>query len=365
MMRHVAANALTFIILGLVILFGIVTWAQSEYRAPGPLTEPLLLEVARGATLTDVTRDLDERNAISDPRIFRIAARYTDMDAGLRFGEYSIPAGASMEEILELLNEGANVLRQIVVPEGWTSWQVVEALNAREELTGEIAAVPAEGTLAPAGYDFQKGDDRNAILARMQARQQEILVTAWTGRDKALPLNSPEELLTLASIVEKETGVPEERPQVAAVFVNRLNRGMRLQTDPTVIYGHHRGQGAAGARAEGERTGHRHALQHLCHRGPAAGADRQSRPRGHRGGGQSARVGGFLFRGGRLGRPCLRRDAGAAQRQRGGLAAARGAAGAGGGSRGGGRGGRRRRASRPRGRRWGSRRPTVGHWVTT
>lgn len=246
MMRHVAANALTFIILGLVVVFGIVTWAQSEYRAPGPLTEPLLLEVARGATLTDVTKDLEAKGAISDPRIFRIAARYTDMDAGLRFGEYNIPAGASMEEILKLLNEGANVLRQIVVPEGWTSWQVVEALNAREELTGEIAEVPAEGTLAPAGYDYQKGDDRNAIIARMQARQQEILAAAWAGRDPSLPLNSPEELLTLASIVEKETGVPEERPRVAAVFVNRLNRGMRLQTDPSVIYGITRGEGPLG-----------------------------------------------------------------------------------------------------------------------
>jgi UPF0755 protein len=246
MMRHVAANALTFIILGLVILFGIVTWAQSEYRAKGPLTEPVQLEVARGATLVDVTRDLEAKGAISDPRIFRIAARYTDMDAGLRFGEYNIPAGASMEEILQLLNEGANVVRQIVVPEGWTSWQVVEALNGREELTGEIAEVPPEGTLAPAGYDFQKGDDRNEILARMKARQEEILVTAWTGRDKALPLSSPEELLTLASIVEKETGVAEERGQVAAVFVNRLNRGMRLQTDPTVIYGITEGKGPLG-----------------------------------------------------------------------------------------------------------------------
>ena len=246
MMRHVAANALTFLILGLVVLFGIVTWAQSQYRARGPLQVPLQFEVARGATLTDVTRELEAKGAISDPRIFRIAARYTDMDAGLRFGEYDIPAGASMQEILELLNAGANVLRQIVVPEGWTSWQVVEALNAREELTGEIAEVPPEGTLAPAGYDYQKGDDRNDILARMEARQQEILVTAWAGRDKALPLKSPEELLTLASIVEKETGLAEERPRVAAVFVNRLNRGMRLQTDPTVIYGITGGEGPLG-----------------------------------------------------------------------------------------------------------------------
>jgi UPF0755 protein len=237
MMRHVASNALTFLILGLVVLFGIVTWAQSQYRAAGPLAAPLLMEVDRGEGLASVTAKLAERGAIANAALFRVAARYTDMDAGLRFGEYEIPAGASMEDILKLLNEGANVARQIVVPEGWTSWQVVEMLNAREDLTGEVAAVPPEGSLAPAGYDFQKGDDRQAILDRMAGEQRRILAEAWAGRAADLPLGSPEELLVLASIVEKETGLPEERPRVAAVFVNRLRRGMRLQTDPAVIYG--------------------------------------------------------------------------------------------------------------------------------
>ena len=237
MMRHVAANGLTLLILALVVLFGLVGWGQSRYRAPGPLSAPLVFEVPRGAGLASVSRELADKGAISSESLFRIAARYTGAEAGLKFGEYQIPAGASMEQILALLNEGANVVRQVVVPEGWTSWQVVETLKANPDLAGDIADIPPEGSLAPAGYDFQRGDDRNALLGRMQAEQQAILAAAWAGRSPDLPLRTPEDLLTLASIVEKETGIPEERPQVAAVFVNRLERGMRLQTDPTVIYG--------------------------------------------------------------------------------------------------------------------------------
>jgi UPF0755 protein len=237
MMRHVAANALTLMILGLVVLFGIITWGQSQFRGEGPLEAPLRFEVARGEGLASVTNRLAEAGAISNPSVFRIGARYTDLDAGLRFGEYEFPAGASMEAILRQLNEGGNVVRQVIVPEGLTSWQVVELLNARDDLGGEITEVPPEGALAPAGYDYQRGEQRQVLIDRMMARQEAILAEAWEGRAPDLPLASPEELLILASIVEKETGVAEERGVVAAVFVNRLRRGMRLQTDPTVIYG--------------------------------------------------------------------------------------------------------------------------------
>jgi UPF0755 protein len=236
-LRHVAANALTLLILGIVVVFGIVTWVQSTYRDEGPLAEPLSFQVERGEGLSSIADKLAEQGAISSPTVFRLAARYTDLDQELKFGEYEIPAGASMREILELLNRGGNVVRQVVVPEGLTSWQVVELLNGREELSGEVPEVPPEGSLAPAGYDFQRGDAREALLERMRAEQEEILAAAWASRAPDLPLDSPEELLTLASIVEKETGVDEERRRVASVFVNRLRRGMRLQTDPSVIYG--------------------------------------------------------------------------------------------------------------------------------
>jgi UPF0755 protein len=246
MMRHVAANALTLLILGLVVIFGIVTWVQRQVEGQGPLDAPLDFQVERGEGLASIADRLAEAGAISNASIFRIAARYGELDAGLKFGEYSLPAGASMREILELMNRGANVVRQVVVPEGLTSWQVVELLKAEAGLAGEVAEVPAEGSLAPAGYDFQRGDDRTALLARMEERQREILAEAWAARAPGLPLESPEELLTLASIVEKETAVAAERPRVAQVFVNRLNRGMRLQTDPSVIYGITRGEGTLG-----------------------------------------------------------------------------------------------------------------------
>lgn len=245
-MRHLAANVLSLLILGLLALLGLVVWGQSQFRAAGPLEEPVVVEVERGAGIATIARTLEEAGAIDNPTVFRIGARYSGLDEGLRYGEYEIAARSSMEDILRLMQQGSNYFRRFTVPEGWTSWQVVEALNAREDLTGEITEIPAEGTLAPATYDISRGDDRLTILARMTERQQQILEAAWEGRDPDLPIESPEELLILASIIEKETGVPEERGEVAAVFVNRLRRGMWLQTDPTVIYGITRGEGPLG-----------------------------------------------------------------------------------------------------------------------
>lgn len=246
MMRHVAANALTLIVLGLVVVLGLVTWGQASFRSAGPLATPVIVEVERGEGLASITRKLEEAGAIESAAVFRLGARYTGLDQGLRFGEYEIAPDMSMEDILRQMNQGTTVVRRITVPEGWTSWQVVEALNAHEELTGEIAEVPAEGTLAPASYDFQRGEERSAILERMASEQERLLAEAWAAREPDLPVNSPEELLILASIVEKETGVAEERGQVASVFVNRLRTGMRLQTDPTVIYGITQGEGSLG-----------------------------------------------------------------------------------------------------------------------
>lgn len=246
MMRHVAANVLSLMILGLLVLLGVIVWGQNQFRGPGPLEEPVIVEVPRGAGLATIAQRLEEAGAIENATIFRIGARYTGLDQGLRYGEYEIAAHATMEDILTLMNRGSNVFRRFTVPEGWTSWQVVEALNAREDLVGEIEEIPPEGSLAPATYDISRGMDRNEVLRRMAERQERILAEAWEGRDPDLPINSPEELLILASIIEKETGIPEERGVVAAVFVNRLNAGMRLQTDPTVIYGITRGEGSLG-----------------------------------------------------------------------------------------------------------------------
>jgi len=144
------------------------------------------------------------------------------------------------------VREKSDTRYRIALAEGATSWQIVEALRKADFLTGEVEEVPAEGTLAPDSYEVRDGDDRGALLADMEERQALRLAEAWANRDENLPIATPEEALILASIIEKETGVPDERGTVASVFVNRLNRGMRLQTDPTVIYGVTEGRGTLG-----------------------------------------------------------------------------------------------------------------------
>jgi UPF0755 protein len=154
--------------------------------------------------------------------------------------EVSVPA------IFETVRGQADTRYRVAFAEGITSWQVVEGLKAVDVLEGEIAEVPPEGTLAPDSYEVRAGDSRESVINRMAEAQEVILQAAWEGRAEGLPLDSAEEALVLASIIEKETGVAEERRQVASVFVNRLERGMRLQTDPTVIYGITEGQGVLG-----------------------------------------------------------------------------------------------------------------------
>jgi UPF0755 protein len=161
----------------------------------------------------------------------------------LRFGEYRIPARASMKEVLDLLASGRTVLYAVTVPEGLTSWEVVELLRASDILTGEIDSIPSEGSLAPETYSVERGDSRAELIARMQALQARTLALAWEGRQEGLRLDSPAQALVLASIIEKETGVAGERARVSAVFHNRLDRGMRLQSDPTIIYGITEGRG--------------------------------------------------------------------------------------------------------------------------
>lgn len=246
MLRHLAANLLTLIIVAMVAVSGVIYWGQSQYTAPGPLAEPVIVTVERGARLADVTEAMLEVGAITNETVFRLGARYDEYDRRLRFGEYQIPAGASMRDILALVASGRSIQYFVTIPEGLTSWEAVQILNAKELLTGEIAEIPPEGSLAPDTYSFDRNANRNDLIARMTQAQEQILAEAWANRQEGLPLESPEELLILASIVEKETAVPDERWDVSSVFVNRLNQGMRLQTDPTVIYGITLGQGPLG-----------------------------------------------------------------------------------------------------------------------
>lgn len=248
-MRHLAANALTILIVLGIALAGVIAWGVNQYRAEGPLTEPTEISIPRGATLPRAAEILAEAGAISDPRIFRLGARYSEMQSRIQAGEFEIPAGSSMESVLIcLVNQSTcrRVVYQITVVEGSTSWQVVEQLKAMETLTGEIDEIPPEGSLAPETYQANRGDTRAEMIQRMRDAQDAILAEAWENRVEGLPISSPEEALILASIIEKETAVAEERRRVASVFINRLNRGMRLQTDPTVIYGITEGKGVLG-----------------------------------------------------------------------------------------------------------------------
>ena len=301
MWKSVASNALTLFIVILVAMAALVAWGRNEFVAPGPLAEPICLQVERGASLAAVSRNLEERGAITDARIFRIGAEYADRADDLKFGSYMVPAQASMSEVLEAItstgrstcgrdlnfrigvtqadvvlseldlttNSYAEVTRfdagteplppeylevsddpalvfRITVAEGVTSWQIVDALKKADFLQGSLETVPPEGSLAPGSYEVERGTERAAIISSMTEKQAAILAEAWASRVEGLPYDTPEEALIMASIIEKETGIAEERGRVASVFVNRMNQGMRLQTDPTVIYGITKGEGVLG-----------------------------------------------------------------------------------------------------------------------
>ncbi|MFW5655848.1 MAG: endolytic transglycosylase MltG [Roseicyclus sp.] len=302
MWKHVAANGFSLLILLAVALAGAIGWGQRQWVSEGPLEQAIFFEVPRGASLRAVSEDLEEAGAVSSAMLFRLGTDYAGAAGDLRFGSYEIPAGASMQTVLEIVTAGGPssfryaatyVLRidgrgelrlreripgtgeivelasfeyeegvpeiytdlverdqitvyRVAVPEGLTSWQIVQGLNEADFLSGEVPDIPQEGMLAPDTYEVRRGEGRVELLARMRAAQEVILAEAWENRVDGLPLESPEEALILASIIEKETSVPEERGQVASVFVNRLNQGMRLQTDPTVIYGVTNGRGVLG-----------------------------------------------------------------------------------------------------------------------
>ena len=302
MWRNLASNMLTLMVVALVAVAGVIAWGQSQYVARGPLERAICLQVPQGGSMTRVANNLAEQGAISNATIYRLGADYTGKAPALKAGSFLIEPGASMQEIVETITGdgrstcGTEILYiiavngqekrvreldpetqefvvtaefdpkaedevppeytaaledvatqyRLVVVEGVTSWQVVEGLNATEILTGEIAEVPPEGTLAPREFAIRPGTDRNELIAQMTAQQQEWLAAAWENRSESAAVDTPEEALVLASIIEKETSLPEERLLVSSVFSNRLKQGIKLQTDPTVIYGITEGVGVLG-----------------------------------------------------------------------------------------------------------------------
>ncbi len=237
---------LALVILAMALVVAVALYGVSRFYAEGPLAEDTVFLVERGSGLGGTANSLADAGIIDNPWIFRFGGVALRQQDRIKAGEFRIAARSTMAEVLREITEGRPILHQVTIPEGFTSWQVVERLQAADDLAGDIEAVPAEGTLLPNTYSYQRGDDRQAVLDAMAAGFQSALAEVWEGRDPDLPISSPQELVTLASIVEKETGVPEERPRVAAVLVNRLVRGMRLQSDPTTIYGITGGQDVLG-----------------------------------------------------------------------------------------------------------------------
>ncbi|HVJ55761.1 MAG TPA: endolytic transglycosylase MltG [Aliidongia sp.] len=211
-------------------------WAFSWFRAPGPLAAPKSLVIARTGRLEPVGAELAEAGIITHPELFAAATWFTRRQGEVKAGEYAFTPGMSPEAALALLRSGKTVVHRLVVPEGLTSAEIVALVEHGEALADQITDEPGEGQLEPETYFYSYGDKRQALIDRMKRARQKQLAELWAARDPEIPLKDVEEAVTLASIVEKETSIPAERPKIAAVFYNRLRLGMKLQADPTVIY---------------------------------------------------------------------------------------------------------------------------------
>ncbi len=222
---------------------GVALWGTLRLMAPGPLEQTTTVVIPRGSGLQAIALTLDEAGVVDSPLLFLYGAA---LSGGLKAGEYAFPAGVSIDGVLDILRQGRTVVRRFTVPEGLTSAQVVALLDREPALSGEVGAPPANGTLLPETYHFSHGDQRAALVERMRGALEQTLAEAWKKRADGLPFDDPRQALTLASIVEKETGVAAERARVAGVFLNRLEAGMKLQSDPTVIFALTDGAGELG-----------------------------------------------------------------------------------------------------------------------
>jgi UPF0755 protein len=233
------------IIIGVVVGGGVL-FGKQRFEAPGPLDDDKMVTIPKGLGIRDISDLLVQEGVIDQPWIFMGGVFVLKARDGLKAGEYQFTKHASLHDVVSTIVEGRVVQHQLTMAEGLTSEQIVERLLQNDVLTGNIREIPREGSLLPESYKFVRGTTREQLIQRMQQAQQRVLQEIWDHRAPDLPLKTPEQLVTLASIVEKETGKPEERSRVAAVFVNRLKQKMRLQSDPTIIYGLVGGKGSLG-----------------------------------------------------------------------------------------------------------------------
>ena len=238
-------------IISLIVLVAIVTGialaiGKQRFDAPGPLREDRVVNIPRGVGIRDIADVLMRDGVIDQPWVFVGGVLVLKAREGLKAGEYQFKAHASVRDVVATIVDGRVVAHQITIPEGLTSEQIIARLLDDDVLTGNIKEVPREGTLLPDTYNFTRGMTREQMIQRMQQAEQRTIKEIWDRHSPDLPIKTPEQLVTLASLVEKETAKPEERSRVAAVFVNRLKQKMRLQSDPTIIYGLVGGKGTLG-----------------------------------------------------------------------------------------------------------------------
>jgi UPF0755 protein len=220
-----------------VLAAGVMAWGYAEFTRPGPLMASRVVVVPPGSGLEQISKTLASEGVIQRAEVFVLGAKLSGEARNLKAGEYRFPERASPRDVMAILKSGETVVRRLTFAEGLTVFQVLEKLNASDGLLGDIKTVPVEGSLLPETYHFSHGDDRSAIVARMTEGMTRSLSELWPDRASNLPYGTIEEAVVLASVIERETGLDDERALIAGVFVNRLRRGMRLQSDPTVAYG--------------------------------------------------------------------------------------------------------------------------------
>jgi UPF0755 protein len=238
--RHPAVIFLNFFLTTVIIaLIGggaAFFFGKMRFESEGALDQARTVGIERGTDVAGIADMLQRSGAISSKWLFIAGVWFSGEQANLKAGEYLVPARASMREIMDTMVAGRGILYSVSIPEGLTSKQIVDRLNADDILLGNIAEVPPEGALLPETYKFTRGDTRENVLNRMRRDRDRIVTDVWNRRANDLPISTIDELVVMASVVEKETSLADERSRVAAVFINRLRLNMRLQSDPTVIY---------------------------------------------------------------------------------------------------------------------------------
>jgi UPF0755 protein len=236
----------------IIVIIGAAGWLVLD--GPGPLSKKTTVELRHGAGVSEMASELQRAGVISSADLFKFAAEFTGADRKLKAGEYTFRAHASLAVVIHKMALGQFTRHFVTVVEGRTSAQVVAAMMANPALTGTVTT-PPEGALLPDTYEFTRGDNRADLITRMRAARDGLLADLWAHRKPGLPFSTPEQAVTLASVVEKETGIASERKMVAGVFVNRLRKGMKLESDPTIIYGISKGEPLGRGIRQSEITG--------------------------------------------------------------------------------------------------------------